>query len=274
MIGSVLHTLPDSGHVPVAHAGFRTPQEIFTRIFTVFLVLGTIIGVLVTIYLMYYAVRNRVDGEWDPETEKKRPDVGELPSGTDGGRKLLLSFTLSAIVVVGLIFWTYGFLLEIEQGPPVDEEALGDTSSLEYAPTTDPASAEVKVVGEQFRWVFHYPSDEGDIRTTGTMYVPNDTAIRLIVTSNDVFHNFGISRYNIKTDAIPGQKTTTWFAPEETGSYTARCYELCGNGHSGMTATVVVVETDVFESCLTGASNGSAFESCIETNSNVAGGAA
>jgi cytochrome c oxidase subunit 2 len=78
--------------------------------------------------------------------------------------------------------------------------------------------------------------------------VPENRSVRLVVTSDDVFHNFGIPELRVKTDAIPGQETETWFRANETGTYTAQCYELCGAGHSFMTADVVVMEPEEYES--------------------------
>ncbi len=71
--------------------------------------------------------------------------------------------------------------------------------------------------------------------------------VNIEVTSTDVFHNFGVPALRVKTDAIPGQTTNTWFIAEETGTYEAACYELCGAGHSYMTAQVEVMPQDEFE---------------------------
>ncbi|MDY6764461.1 MAG: cytochrome c oxidase subunit II, partial [Halobacteria archaeon] len=58
----------------------------------------------------------------------------------------------------------------------------------------------------------------------------------------------------VKTDAIPGQTTTTWFVANETGTYQAQCFELCGTGHSFMDAQVVVMEQEEFEEWYTNSS--------------------
>ena len=92
--------------------------------------------------------------------------------------------------------------------------------------------------------------------------MPEDRAIRLNVTSEDVFHNFGAPGLRVKTDAIPGTTTETWFIGDETGTYEAKCYELCGVGHSAMNADVVVMEPDAYAewyaSTNASAANGSA----------------
>lgn len=212
----------------VSHTGGIVPtgsrQAVFQRIFWVFLVLGTIVGVVVISYMVYNAYKYRESAAKGEVEERDRPSLGELPTGGGGGRKLFLSFGISAIIVISLITWTYGTLLYVESGGPAEE---GDALTVE-------------VEGYQFGWQFTYPNGH----TTNTLRVPEDRPVRLVVTSRDVFHNFGIRELRVKTDAIPGHETETWFLAEETGRYTAQCYELCGVGHSAMNAPVRVMEPD------------------------------
>jgi cytochrome c oxidase subunit 2 len=211
--------LAQSGLIPRGTRVF-----VFDRIFTVFLVLGTLVGVVVIGYMLYNAYRYRDTGEAD---DVDRPVLGELPEGGGKGKKLFTSFALSAVVVISLVAWTYGTLLYVEEGPS-QAEAL-----------------EIDVEGYQFGWRFTYPNGHVEDSTAdGKLRVPADRAVRLRVTSADVFHNFGIPEQKVKTDAIPGQTSETWFEAEETGTYMANCYELCGAGHSYMTAQVVVMEPD------------------------------
>lgn len=205
----------------------RTPADVFDEIFLVFLVLGTVVGVVVIGYALYNAVKYREGSETKRPKDTVRPSLGALPEDGGGGKKLFLSFGISAFIVIGLILWTYSALLYVEAEPETDAEM------------------EVDVVGEQFAWQFVYPNGES---TYNELRVPQNTSIRLNVTSNDVMHNLGIPELNAKTDAIPGQTTSAWFVAEETGTYDAHCYELCGAGHSGMNADVIVMEQSEFDS--------------------------
>jgi cytochrome c oxidase subunit 2 len=202
----------------------------------VFLVLGTLVGVVVLAYMAYNAYRYRAGGPRADEGSSDRPRLGELPTGSGGGRKLFLSFGLSAVIVLSLVSWTYLSLLYVEGGPP-DDDAL-----------------DVRVEGYQWGWTFVYPNGHAD----DTLRVPANRSVRLHVTSRDVFHNFGISALKVKADAIPGRNTTTWFVAEEPGTYEAQCYELCGAGHSYMTADVVVMKPEAYESWYAGTGDGSA----------------
>ncbi|WP_396612505.1 cytochrome c oxidase subunit II [Haloferax sp. S1W] len=198
---------------------------VFESIFEVFLLLGTLVGVVVIGYMLYNAYKYR-SGSGKGEGVEDRPVLGELPAGGGGGRKLATSFFMSMIIVVSLISWTYLTLLYVEEGPSADD------------------SLDVEVEGYQFGWRFTYPNGH---TTDGVLRVPADQSVRLRVTSADVFHNFGIPALRVKTDAIPGQETETWFVANETGTYTAQCYELCGAGHSYMSAEVIVMPPDEYE---------------------------
>lgn len=214
--------------LPLAHATgdtWRTQAGVFEEIFLVFLVLGTAVGVVVIGYMLYNVWRYRATVADEPENP---PRVGELPRGEGGGKKLFVSFGISAIIVVGLIVWTYSALLYVEQGPPEDLEE----------------NMVVEVDGYTFAWDFTYENGHTE---TDTLYVPEGHVVRLEVTSTDVWHTFGVTDLRVKADAIPGQVDTTWFIADEQGEYLIECFELCGAGHSYMDGEVVVLSEEEFE---------------------------
>lgn len=246
---AVSRAIAQSGIIPRGSRAF-----VFERIFVVFLALGTLVGVIVIGYMLYNAYKYRERDGRPAKGDGDRPSLGELPTGSGGGTKLFTSFFLSTVVVVSLIGWTYGTLLYVEEGPSAEEAMV------------------VEVEGFQFGWSFTYPNGH----TTETLRVPVDQPVRLEVTSRDVFHNFGIPAMKVKSDAIPGQETETWFVAERTGNYTAKCYELCGAGHSYMTAPVVVMEPDAYEAWYetTGTEAGAVDESEPAASAARAGGPA
>jgi cytochrome c oxidase subunit 2 len=227
---------------PVAHAGgLKAPAAVFNEIFRVFLGLGTLVGVVVVSYTLYNAYKYRDDGEETDEAE--RPEMGELPTGGGGGKKLALSFTLSAAIVIGLIIWTYMTLLYIETAPSSDQAQQQALAQNQPGDLDDLDPITVDVIGHRFSWEFIYPNGAS---TTGTMRVPKNRVIRLNVTSADVFHNIGVPELRVKADAVPGQQTSAWFVGKEVGTYEAQCYELCGSGHSYMTADVEVLTQSAY----------------------------
>lgn len=224
--------------------------EIFNNLYWGFLILGTIVGVVVISYILYNAYKYRSDdptpeGQYDiEETDDDgvaRPQLGEIPTGVGkaGGKKLFLSFAISAVIVLGLITFAYWNLLLVE-GAPDDADDL-----------------EITVVADQFDYSYEYPGGEaGD----GTLVVPEDRVITLNVTSchpgecgeagsGNVWHTWSSPDLRASTDAIPAQYTTTWFRADEPGEYRVECRELCGTGHSAMNfeAGVEVLEDDEFE---------------------------
>jgi cytochrome c oxidase subunit 2 len=218
----------------------KTMEEIFPNIFRVFLLVGTLVGIVVIGYMIYNAYKYRAGAERASELDVDRPQLGELPEGGGGGKKLALSLTLSAIVVIFLIGWTYTLLLNVEGAPPGDDQI------------------EVRVEGFRFGWQFIYPNGH----TTTKLRVPEGRVVELTVTSRDVIHNLGIPAFNFKTDAIPGQTTDVWFIPDETGTYRVQCFELCGLGHSTMETQVIVMEPEKFDKWYANtATNNSSLES-------------
>jgi cytochrome c oxidase subunit 2 len=248
--------LLDTGGGGIIPRGTRV--EVFSRIFDVFLLLGTLVGVVVIGYMSWkaYKYRDR-PGEAD-DTDVDRPRVGELPQGSGGGRKLFVSFTLSAVIVLSLILWTYGTLLYVERATTVEDAsaaALSDGAAAERVQVESETTLRIEVIGTQFDWTFVYPNGH----RTDVLRAPVDTEVQLLVTSGDVFHNFGIPGLRVKADAIPGQTTDTWFVADEPGTHRAHCYELCGAGHSYMNAEVVILEQAAYEEWYadTGSSNAS-----------------
>ncbi|HEY1606942.1 MAG TPA: cytochrome c oxidase subunit II [Allosphingosinicella sp.] len=127
----------------------------------------------------------------------------------------------------------------------------------------DPPKADltVKVTGNQWYWTYSYPdnggfevvsnmlSDDqakksGEPRLLGVderMVVPSGAVVKLIVTSSDVIHSFGVPAFWVKMDAVPGRLNETWFQVKRTGVYYGQCYELCGARHGFMPIAVEVV---------------------------------
>jgi len=216
---------------------WQAQAEVFDEIFFVFLSLGTLVGIVVVSYTLWNVYKYRDDGS-DPDEQFDAPVVGELPTGQGGpkAKKLFLSFGLSAVVVISLVVYAYGLLLYVEDGPDTGEQ--GDI--------------EITVEGYQFGWEYIYPNGHSE---TGELIAPADTRVDLKITSRDVWHNFGSSDLRIKSDAIPGETSETWFAVSSDevkaqggeATYLVQCFELCGSGHSAMKGQITVIPKDDWE---------------------------
>jgi cytochrome c oxidase subunit 2 len=132
----------------------------------------------------------------------------------------------------------------------------------------DPPRADVtiKAIGNQWWWDYEY-QDHGNFTITSRiltdaqaaargeprqlavgdrMVVPVGTTIRMIVTSNDVIHAWGVPAFWTKIDAVPGRLNETWFRADRTGVFYGVCYELCGAQHGYMPIAVEVVTQEQF----------------------------
>jgi cytochrome c oxidase subunit 2 len=103
-----------------------------------------------------------------------------------------------------------------------------------------PADAiEIHVLGKQWLWQFQYDSGQ---TTIGKLYVPMNKPVKLIMTSQDVIHDFFIPNFRVKSDVVPGMYTSVWFEARVPGEHQVFCSMYCGTSHSGMLAKLVVLD--------------------------------
>lgn len=76
--------------------------------------------------------------------------------------------------------------------------------------------------------------------------VPVNKVVHVLVTANDVIHNWTIQAFGSKVDAVPGRITSTWFQAEREGVFYGQCSELCGMNHAFMPIAVRVVNDAVY----------------------------
>jgi len=157
------------------------------------------------------------------------------------------------------------------------------SSSIWAAERFRPAEAgatKVEVTGMQFAWYFRYPGPDGKFGATkpelidpsagsesaigldttdpaskddivsGTMYVPVNREVELILRSHDVIHSFFIPNMRFKQDAVPGLAIHMHFTPIALGDYPFTCTELCGLGHYKMNGTLKVVSQEEYDKWL------------------------
>jgi cytochrome c oxidase subunit 2 len=139
----------------------------------------------------------------------------------------LLWTIIPTIIVVVIFFWGFHGYMEI---------------------FTSPADAlEIRVIGQKWNWQFEYPN--GTV-VGGNFHVPVNRPVKLIMSSNDVLHNFAISEFRVKHDVVPNRYTEMWFTPTQEGTYKVQCAVYCGTSHSGMWADLVVDNQEKFEEWL------------------------
>ncbi|MGF1609708.1 MAG: cytochrome c oxidase subunit II [Kiloniellales bacterium] len=137
---------------------------------------------------------------------------------------------------------------------------------------------EVEAVGQQWRWTFRLPGEDGVLGTTdprsisydnpfgmnaddphgqddiliesSELYLQVDRPVKLLLRSIDVLHNFTVPQFRGKMDMVPGMITYFWLTPTRTGTFEILCFELCGVGHYAMRGTVVVAEEEDYQAWL------------------------
>ena len=105
----------------------------------------------------------------------------------------------------------------------------------------------IRVDAHQFYWQFTYP--DGTI-SVDELHAPVDHTVRVEITSHDVDHSWWIPELGGKFDAIPGQRTHTWFKANRVGTYRGRCGEFCGVFHAEMAARVLIEPKQDYDSWL------------------------
>tara|TARA_B100000315_G_C14593089_1_gene597024 strand:- start:3622 stop:4494 length:873 start_codon:yes stop_codon:yes gene_type:complete len=124
----------------------------------------------------------------------------------------------------------------------------------------------LKITGHQWYWSYQYP-DNGDfefdsniipddeikpgqrrlLEVDNQVVLPVNTEIRLLMTSEDVIHNWAIPAFGVKMDTVPGRTNESWIKVTKPGTYYGQCSELCGVNHGFMPVAVKVVSKDEFK---------------------------
>jgi cytochrome c oxidase subunit 2 len=107
----------------------------------------------------------------------------------------------------------------------------------------------VYVVGKQWMWKVQHLDGQREINQ---LHVPVGRPVKLIMTSEDVIHDFFIPAFRVKADVIPGRYTHIWFEATKPGTYSLFCAEYCGTQHSGMGGFVNVLEPAEYQAWLSG----------------------
>jgi cytochrome c oxidase subunit 2 len=110
-------------------------------------------------------------------------------------------------------------------------------------------AVEIYVVGKQWMWKIQHSTGQREINE---LHVPAGRKIRLIMTSEDVIHDFFVPAFRVKADVLPGRYTTQWFEATTPGTYHLFCAEYCGMNHSGMIGSIVVMGPTQFDGWLSG----------------------
>ncbi len=143
------------------------------------------VATLTAVLLIYFAIRYR----------RRAEDY--FPKPIVGSAKLEYGWTIATFVVFMFIFfWSATLYFRLVQPP---ENAM-----------------EIYVTGKQWMWKIQHPSGQTEINE---LHIPVGQPVRLIMTSEDVIHDFFIPSFRIKQDVMPGRYSYLWFEATKPGVY-------------------------------------------------------
>ncbi len=96
----------------------------------------------------------------------------------------------------------------------------------------------INVIGKQWMWKVEYPGGQREINE---LHIPANRDVQLLLTSEDVIHDFGLPEFRLKQDVLPGRYEALWLRADKTGSYHLFCDQFCGTDHASMIGTVTVM---------------------------------
>src|SRR5580698_1320904 len=150
--------------------------------------------------VFYFAIRYR-----------RRSDT-EIPVATHTG--MLLEVVWSVIPFgITMVMFGWGASIFFKESRPPDN------------------ATQIYVVAKQWMWKLQHPEGQREINE---LHIPVNRPVKLILTSEDVIHDFFVPAFRVKVDVLPGRFVHAWFQATKTGRYHLFCSQYCGTNHSGM----------------------------------------
>ncbi len=198
------------------------------------------------------------------------PEASTHAGEVDALLLCLLGLSAAVLALVFGLIWTY--VIRYRAGGPLNRGNIANKTwrmeaawtvatlvcffalfvwgaDLYVRQTNPPANAmKIYVVGKQWMWKIEHPGGQREI---DALHVPVDQDIQLLMTSEDVIHDFAIPVFRVKHDVLPGRFETLWFHATEIGAYHVFCTQFCGTDHSRMTATIFVMSRPDYQRWLT-----------------------
>jgi cytochrome c oxidase subunit 2 len=180
--------------------------------------LSVVMSVLIATLVVAFAIKFR------------RRHKDEVGAQVHGGLMLELAWTVVPFLIAMVIFFWGAKVYFVMASPPAE-------------------TLNIYIVGKQWMWKVQHTTGQREINE---LHVPVGRPVKLIMTSEDVIHNFSIPAMRIKADVIPGRFVQIWFEPTKPGTYQVFCAEYCGTQHSGMIGQVVVMESTAYQTWMSG----------------------
>jgi cytochrome c oxidase subunit 2 len=130
------------------------------------------------------------------------------------------------------------------------------TGAWVYFEFNRPPANAMEIYGTGKQWMWKFQHIEG-AREINQLHVPVDRDVRVVLTSQDVIHDFAVPAFRLKGDVVPGRYISVWFRATKTGTYRLFCDQYCGTLHSGMVGEVVVMNPADYQDWVSSRGEGS-----------------
>lgn len=192
--------------------------------------------------------------------------MGLLPEPSDIAREvdwLIGGLTIASLLVLGLVLGLMLiFVIRFRETSPLNRGDVGEKSwrfevawtvatlavffglflwgadlfARVWQPHGNPLT--VNVIAKQWMWKVEYPGGQHEINQ---LHIPIGRDVQLLMTSEDVIHDFGLPDFRVKRDVLPGRFEAVWLHPTQTGTFRLYCDQFCGTDHAAMVGQVVVL---------------------------------
>jgi cytochrome c oxidase subunit 2 len=206
-----------------AMAGDGAESANFFQLFTIFMVVCTVMYLIVAVALLAAIWRKR---RWVLTVDDRKHH--QMSAAI---RPALIGWT--ALVVAGLTILTVAsFLIDRSNAAMASKPAIHMT-----------------VTANQWWWDVEYnlPDVSKTLRTANEIHLPVNVPVHVTLKSNDVIHSFWIPNLAGKQDLIPGRLTDIQLLARKTGLFRGQCAEFCGVQHAQMALDVTVESKADFE---------------------------
>jgi cytochrome c oxidase subunit 2 len=204
--------------IPLFPEGASTIADDVDALYFFLVGLSVVMSVLIASLVVGFAIRFR----------RRHPD--EVGAQVHGGLLLELGWTVVPFLIAMVLFFWGAKVYFAMANPPAE-------------------TLNIYVVGKQWMWKVQHATGQREINE---LHVPVGRPVKLIMTSEDVIHDFAIPAMRVKADVVPGRFVQIWFEPTKPGVYQIFCAEYCGTQHSAMIGRVTVLEPSQYQAWLSG----------------------
>ena len=125
----------------------------------------------------------------------RRRSADERPAATITHNWMEITWTAVPLAMALVIFfWGAVLYAQIERAP---RDAM-----------------EIHILAKQWMWKIQHPNGRREINE---LHIPVNRPIKLVLTSQDVIHDFFVPDFRVKQYVLPGRYTTEWFEAVEPG---------------------------------------------------------